>query len=258
MFTDMNAYYSVPAITNRQQTVPASCASRDIATCFLLRRPGTFQDMDTTLRYLLSLVACISTVLAAPSKRASYWLRRSLFTVLLCVSSGVTYADFDAGVKAAKLRLYDEAFENLLPEAQAGNSTAQLYVANMYRRGYGIPRDMAMAMQWYQRAADQDEPSGMYNLGVHLRDGIGVSADQEAATQWFERAARKGHTSAMLNFGLRLFKGKGIARDRVRGYAWVQKAAGKGNIPAIRQRRSLEKDLGAEQAQRGRRMARNL
>ena len=229
--------------------------SRDM---FLIRRPGTFQGMNTILRYLLPLIATVAAALAAPSTQASCWLRRSLFTVLLCVSASATHADFDAGVKAAKLRLYDEAFENLLPEAQAGNSTAQLYVANMYRRGYGTSRDMAKAVQWYQRAADQNEPSAMYNLGVHLRDGIGVSADQEAATQWFEKAARKGHTAAMLNLGLRLFKGKGIARDRVTGYAWVQKAAGKANIPAIRQRRSLEKDLDTEQVQRGRKMAQNL
>ena len=55
--------------------------------------------------------------------------------LLLCTSS--VHASFEDGVKAAKLRQYQEAFELLLPEAQAGNATAQLYIANMCRRGYG-------------------------------------------------------------------------------------------------------------------------
>ena len=223
-----------------------------------LARPGTFLAMKITLQHLLSLVARAATTRSARPVQGLGWLRRSLFAVCLCTNTGIAQADFEAGLRAVKLRLYEEAFENLLPEAQAGNSTAQLYVANMYRRGYGIPRDLAMAVQWYQRAAQQNEPSGMYNLGVHLRDGIGISADQEAATQWFERAAQRGHTAAMLNLGLRIFAGKGRARDPIAGYAWVQKAAGKGSVPAIRRRHALEKDLSAEQIKRGREMARDL
>lgn len=71
--------------------------------------------------------------------------------VLLCTSS--VHASFEDGVKAAKLRQYDKAFELLLPAAQAGNATAQLYIANMYRRGYGAKRDLSAAALWYHRAA---------------------------------------------------------------------------------------------------------
>jgi TPR repeat protein len=183
-------------------------------------------------------------------------LQLALVLVLLCTSS--VHASFEDGVKAAKLRQYDEAFELLLPEAQAGNAAAQLYIANMYRRGYGVKRELPAAALWYHRAAEQGEPSGMYNYGVHLRDGVGVETDHAAATQWFEKAARKGHPGAMLNLGLRLFSGKGIERNRLLGYAWVHKAAGKGSVPAIRRRRSLEGDLDTDQIRRARKMARDL
>jgi TPR repeat protein len=188
--------------------------------------------------------------------RIALWA--SLLAALLCAGTGAVHADFATGMRAVELRLYDEAFLHFLPAAREGNSTAQLYVANMYRRGYGVKRDMTLAARWYRRAAEQNEPSGMYNYGVHLRDGAGVTPDQKAATQWFEKAAQRGHTAAMFNLGLRISHGKGAGRDPVLGYAWVQKAAGKGSIPAIRRRPSLENNLSEEQIRRGREMARNL
>lgn len=167
-------------------------------------------------------------------------------------------ADFEQGVEAIKRRQFTEAMGHLLPEAKAGNAVAQLYVANMYRRGWGVTRDYAEAARWYHRAAEQGEVSGMYNYAVHLREGLGVERDQVKATEWFLKGAERGHPASMLNLGLRYFEGRGVERDPVRGYAWVQKAAGNGSVPAIRRRRDLEQELSPDEIRRGRALAREL
>jgi TPR repeat protein len=169
--------------------------------------------MNIILRHLLHPAGRLLTVLPVRPLQAVSWLRHSLFSVALCATASAVHADFDAELRAVKLRLYHETSTHFLPEAQVGNPTAALYFAHMYRRGYGTSRDMTMATQWYRCAAEQNEPSGMFSLGVHLRDGIGVSANQDAATQWFEKAARSGHTAGTLNFGMLMFNGKGIERD---------------------------------------------
>ncbi len=167
-------------------------------------------------------------------------------------------ADFEKGLEAAKRREYEAAFAEFLPAARSGHAQAQLHVANMYRRGYGVARDYAAAARWYRAAAELGEPSGMYNYAVHLREGLGVERDPGAATAWFEKAADLGHPPSMLNVGLRYYKGNGVERDPVKGYAWVHRAAGKGSVPAIRARRSLEEDLSADDIERGRALAREL
>jgi TPR repeat protein len=184
--------------------------------------------------------------------------RRYAGLALLLLVAAPARADFESGEQLIEDRRFAEAMAELLPQARAGQATAQLYVANMFRRGYGVERDYAAAARWYRAAADQGEPSGMYNYAVHLREGLGVDADARAATEWFERGARTGHTASMVNLGLRVTRGEGAERDPVLGYAWVQKAAGKGSIPAIRMRRELEKDLEDEEIRRGRALARSL
>jgi TPR repeat protein len=167
-------------------------------------------------------------------------------------------ADFEQGLQAAKRRDFAQAYAHLLPAAQAGHAQAQLYVANMYRRGYGVERSYAQAARWYRAAAEQGEPSGMYNYAVHLREGLGVARDEDAATAWFEKGARAGHSASMLNLGLRYFNGLGAPLDKVLGYAWVHKAAGKGSVPAIHRRRGLVEELSAEEIKRGRALALTL
>lgn len=176
----------------------------------------------------------------------------------LCFATSTASADFSSGEQAVKRYQYDEAFTLLFPEAKAGHATAQLYIANMFRRGYGTKRDLALAALWYRRAAERGLPSGMYNYAVHLRDGAGVDINPAAASRWFKLAAQHGHTAAMLNLGLRMFHGRGIQLDPVMGYAWVHKAAGKGSIPAIRRRRALEKQLSVDQVGHAQKLALNL
>ena len=152
-------------------------------------------------------------------------------------------ADYAAGQAAIKRQAFETAFRELLPEAERGNVQAQVLVANMYRRGYGVQRDHQQAVKWYRRAAEQGHGAAQYNLAVHYREGIGVDRDDELATDLFRKSALNGFAPGQINLGLRYAQGRTLAKDLVLGFAWLTKAAGQGNVDAIRKRKKLAEQM---------------
>ena len=66
----------------------------------------------------------------------------------------------------------------------------------MYSVGQGVQRDYKVAATWYRRAADQDDASAQYLLGMMHEAGHGVPRDTDTAMQWYRCAADQGHTDA--------------------------------------------------------------
>ena len=62
--------------------------------------------------------------------------------------------------------------------------------------GQGVPQDHATAVEWFRKAAEQDDDSAQYNLGVCYYNGLGVDKDEQMGIQLMSRAARKGNQSA--------------------------------------------------------------
>ena len=101
-------------------------------------------------------------------------------------------ADLAAGNnEAAWFRFWDLAL--------AGNPTAQINLAQMYRDGLGIPVEPQVARRWVELAATADHPLAQYRLGELYEtsaDGGDSSVDLRAAALWYERAAAQGFTPA--------------------------------------------------------------
>ena len=55
--------------------------------------------------------------------------------------------------------------------------------------GYGVPRNFAKALQWYQLAAKAGDREAQYSLGLMYLDGRGVARDEKTAADYFEQAA---------------------------------------------------------------------
>jgi hypothetical protein len=64
---------------------------------------------------------------------------------------------------------YEAAYRLMLPLAEQGSLLARKRIAEMYAKGLGVPQDLAMANQWYQRALEQatddERPQGEAALG---------------------------------------------------------------------------------------------
>ena len=81
--------------------------------------------------------------------------------------------------------------------AERGDPEAQMKMGWAYEKGDGVPRDDARAVEWYRRAALQNEPTAQYNLALLLIDGRGVAAkDTATGVDFLTRAASQNLTAA--------------------------------------------------------------
>ena len=66
----------------------------------------------------------------------------------------------------------------------------------MYEKGHGTAQDYKKAVEWYRKAAEQNEPSAQYSLGLMYEQGTGVAPSLEEATRWYRLAAKNGDPDA--------------------------------------------------------------
>jgi TPR repeat protein len=69
-------------------------------------------------------------------------------------------------------------------------------IGRIYRDGDGVSRDVAEALRWFQKAADQGYVDAMTELGGMYAAGQGTPRDCAAAQRWFARAAERGSRQA--------------------------------------------------------------
>ena len=152
----------------------------------------------------------------------------------LAVASGAA-ADFGDGVRAYNSGDYAAAHAAWLPLAEAGEPAAARNLGHLYRTGRGVARDLAQALRWYRRAADQGFAGAQANLGDMFARGQGVATDYAAAAVWFHRAAVQGHVAAQYNLGLLYETGLGVEVSEETAMAWYHRAAGAGHQGALEQ-----------------------
>ena len=135
--------------------------------------------------------------------------------------------DFAAGQFA-------EAVQSWRQAADAGSSTAALYLGVMYDVGQGVAHNYTEALDWYRRAGEAGSAPGLFNVGVMYDAGRGVPVDRVMAAQWYERAAAAGFGRASYNLALLLQTGDGVPRDPGRAIT-LFRAAYRQGITASRQ-----------------------
>ena len=114
--------------------------------------------------------------------------------------------------------------------AAAGDAEAQ------FALGFSIaaspaPQDYAQAMQWYEKAADQNHRLAQFNLGQMFAHGQGVPQSDSMALKWIRLAAEGGDAGAQYNLGERCGKASvhgpetEAMESRVESYKWFTLAA---------------------------------
>ncbi len=147
------------------------------------------------------------------------------------------------------------AFELFRKAATAGHAEAQFLISEYYRFELGVKLDRAeylywlqksaesgfapaqnglgfeiekddkaQAIEWFQRATNQNNTKAMLNLG-RLAEGAG---EQDEAVEWYRRAAELGNSYAQLLLGEFHSKGQGVTQDRRKAAMWWTSAAEKG------------------------------
>jgi len=142
-------------------------------------------------------------------------------------------------------------------------------LGNCYIKGTGVPKDLAKAIEWYEKAAQAGELSGLNYLGVCYMQGIGVRKNEKKGVECFEKAAKAGDAYSLGNLGwcydtghyfyqepaegrgmvhercerrrpeLVVLDGQSVpertrcSKDLARAVEWLEKAAGTNHIDAM-------------------------
>ncbi len=91
-----------------------------------------------------------------------------------------------------KSESYDTAFSLLYDSAQLGNANAQLLLGHGYIEGRWLPQNTIKSAYWYQQAADQNDPYGLYFLAKCYEMGWGCKHSVKKAIGYYKQAKAVG------------------------------------------------------------------
>ena len=143
----------------------------------------------------------------------------------------------------------NSAVADLRKGANLGYGPAQFYMAKLYEAGdAGLPKDVAAARLWTQRAADNGERKAMHNLGLYYFEGTGGAKNLALAAQWFRKAADMGLVDSQYNLA-RLYEGGfGVGQSSSEAYKWYLVAARSGDAESRAASDRLKAQLPGAQA----------
>ncbi len=152
---------------------------------------------------------------------------------------------------------------------ERGDPQAAFALARAHLEGAGVPQDPAKAKFYFERAAEKNHPTALYNLGIiaiegeiqdfkkaaeffnraadlgdldatyslafFYRNGQGVEKDEERATALLKQAADQHHLAAMIDYAISLFNGRGTKADEDGAAAYLVRAAWR-NAPVAQNR----------------------
>lgn len=150
-------------------------------------------------------------------------------------------ATFEAGLKAAKSGNYARAYTLWEPIETQTDPEVQYFLGYMFDRGYGVRRDNASAMLWYEKAALQSHAKAAFKLSMKYRS----LQDRQKAVGWLTKAAELDCFRAQLMLAEMYDEGNGIAQDKHEALRWYKRADLNGFADAKEPISRLEKELAA-------------
>ncbi|HIG44330.1 MAG: SPOR domain-containing protein [bacterium] len=135
-------------------------------------------------------------------------------------------ADFGDGINAFRNSEYETAIREWQPYAEQNDPRALYNLGQIYRRGLGVEPDLAVAEQYYRRAAELGHPHAQGNLGSIYYSRSPVDMDQ--VLYYWQKAAEGGDIQSQYLLGIQYSQGKHIKQDHLFAYAWVKLAIDSG------------------------------
>lgn len=110
--------------------------------------------------------------------------------------------EYQLGCRNLELGEFESAVSHLKLGASHHHAGAAFNLGICFEQGYGMPKDMGMALECYQQAAEQGHPQAIYNVGVfHARGYAGLRPSRSMAKKYFLAAAELGLQEAIAALG---------------------------------------------------------
>jgi len=117
----------------------------------------------------------------------------------------------------------EQSFEWAKKAAEGGDRLGQFRLANFYDEQIG---NLAEAIIWYERAANQGCSDSMYNLGhIYINDGCDLDRNYlQKAIFWYEKGANENNVRCLVKIGILFYKGIGVTKSNRTARDWFEKA----------------------------------
>ncbi len=122
-----------------------------------------------------------------------------------------------------------KAFEEFKQLAEAGDPLAMFELADMYAKGTGCNRNIALMEFWGKKSAEAGHITAGAFLGEHFL--LEEPRDYTKAKIWLEWAALRGNPRAQCAFGDMYYLSLGTPQDYRTAFFWYKQAADKGYSP---------------------------
>ncbi len=149
--------------------------------------------------------------------------------------------------------------------AEQGLDTAQLQMADLYRMGRGVPKDLEKQFMWLTKAAEQGSAEAQNSLAWAYFVGAGVKKDQRRAADWHLSAAKLGHAQSQVVISGFYATGHGVIKDTKTALAWSYVAKANADKLNAEQEhnideyiRETEREIGPEETLRAQELAKTL
>ena len=167
------------------------------------------------------------------------WLPSLALLVALVLPQNMRAYD-SARLQAALESLGPTTLAGRASNAQAGDALAQNVLGMAYKYGIGTEQNHAVSLEWFRKAADQEDADAQFNLGRIYGKATGTYAKARAAPQddveavrWYRRSAEQDYRPAQFNLAEIYAEGsRDVPRDDVLAYFWMSLAASGGNQAA--------------------------
>lgn len=147
------------------------------------------------------------------------------FTTLLFAVGAAVAGDYEDGASAYNRGDFATAKRLWLPLAERGDAKAQTGLSLLYFLGQGVAMNLAAAIDWSSKAANQGLPSAQFLLGqIYQHPWNPAIRDLSSAFKWYSKAAAQGYADAEDELGGMYEFGLGVPRDYAQAEKWFAKA----------------------------------
>jgi TPR repeat protein len=173
------------------------------------------------------------------------------FSGLLLTSIAGTAADGVKGFEAYEKGDYATALKEFMPLAEAGQTSAEAAVGQMYFEGKGVAPDPKEAARWLTPAAEKGNARAQFLLAKLYLSGEGVAPDPAKAAALSKAAADQGLAEAQVDTCALYYQGVGVPKDLVQAYLYANLAAQQGNEDGKNILVLLSQDMKPEDVAKG-------
>lgn len=192
---------------------------------------------------------------AALANHADFAIIPPAMTAESAAATGNRIAQFQLGETLIGAGDYAAGTEMIGRAATKGLPVAQYRYAKLHEKGLGVPKDLALARQWTEKAAKGGNVKAMHDLAVFFAEGEGGPQSYAGAVEWFRKAAEFGVVDSQYNLGVMYEQGLGISPDLTEALFWYAVAARLGDASAPGKVQELASGMSVDVAQKTRERA---